>query len=291
MLNRFLGSFNIFIPQHIIFTLKNQTITTLTTLLQKHKIHPVKHLGQNFLISQKILNQILDAAELSSQDEIIEIGAGLGILTQELAIHVKKIHALEFDTRIFPLLQKNLSEHKNIKLHNIDVRKFIPSSHKYKLIANIPYYLTSPILRKFFVETKFRPNLTVLLIQKEVAEKICAKKFSVLSLEVRVFGEPEIIAQVSAENFLPQPKVQSAILKIKLHQKPAIPETDIANFFQIIHAGFRAPRKKIISSLAAGLTQPKKNIQKILTTAKIDPNLRPADLTISNWQKILKIIE
>ncbi|MCF7836221.1 16S rRNA (adenine(1518)-N(6)/adenine(1519)-N(6))-dimethyltransferase RsmA [Candidatus Gracilibacteria bacterium] len=238
-------------------------------------------------MDEKILTKILEAGELKKSDELVEVGAGLGVLTKQLSAKVRKVTALEIDRKIFPTLQKNLADCKNVELHNLDIRHFYQSKKNFKLVANIPYYLTSPILRKFFIEN-YPPELTVLLVQKEVAEKICAtKKLSVLALEVRIFGEPKIVAIVPPSSFLPPPKVESAILKISLKKNPLVPHADIVDFFKIVHAGFRAPRKKIWGSFAAGFAGKKEVAQKILELAKIDLNLRPEDLQIADWQKVL----
>ncbi|MFH0776069.1 MAG: 16S rRNA (adenine(1518)-N(6)/adenine(1519)-N(6))-dimethyltransferase RsmA [Patescibacteria group bacterium] len=259
----------------------------LAQFLQKNGLHADHALGQNFLVDAEVLEKILEAGELRSSDEVVEIGAGLGSLTQALASQVQKVIALEFDRKIFPTLQKNLAEHSNVELHNLDVRRFSPPKRNFKLIANIPYYLTSPILRKFFLENS-PPELAVLLVQKEVAEKICdSKKLSLLALEVRIFGAPEIVAIVKPQSFLPPPKVDSAVLKIRLKKKSEIQRTDLEDFFKIVQAGFRAPRKKIRGSFVAGFPAKKAVAEEILARAKIDLDLRPEDLQIADWQKIL----
>ena len=260
----------------------------LVEFLRKHKLTPDHALGQNFLIDEGILQRIVDAAELDDSDEVIEIGAGVGTLTRELAEHSKQVTALEFDRNIFPVLRENLKGLENIDLQNLDVRKFTPPAGDYKLVANIPYYLTSPILRQFFVETSQRPNLAVLLTQKEVAEKICdPQKLSVLALQVKVFADPEIVEIVHAESFLPPPKVDSAILKIIPKKELTVPEKDLPNFFQIMHAGFHSPRKKIRGSFASGLPQKKEVAEQILEQAGINLEKRPEDLEIEDWRKIL----
>jgi 16S rRNA (adenine1518-N6/adenine1519-N6)-dimethyltransferase len=261
----------------------------LADFLQKHKLKPSHALGQNFLVDEKVLGKIISSAELGGDDQVIEVGAGLGVLTKELAAQAKQVTALEFDRNIFPTLQENLQELKNVDLQNLDVRKFEVPKDKYKLVANIPYYLTSPILRKFFVESDNPPEIAVLLIQREVAEKICDKqKLSVLSLEVKLFGDPEIIEVVKPESFLPPPKVDSAILKISLKTKPEIETKDLSDFFKVVHAGFRSPRKKIRGSFAAGFIGKKETAYEILEQAGIDTDLRAEDLSIGDWKNILE---
>ena len=259
----------------------------LAEFLRKNNLRADHSLGQNFLVDENILQKILAAAELKSSDLVVEIGAGLGILTSSLAEKVSRVVALEFDRKIFPTLVRNLSDRENVSLQNSDVRHFTPPTENFKLVANIPYYLTSPILRKFFLENS-PPEISVLLVQKEVAQKICEReKLSVLALEVRIFAEPEIVAIVPRTSFLPPPKVESAVLKISRKKTPAIPPADIPAFFEIVRAGFRAPRKKIRGSFAAGFPGKKNVAAKILELAKIDQNLRPENLKITDWQKIL----
>jgi 16S rRNA (adenine1518-N6/adenine1519-N6)-dimethyltransferase len=259
----------------------------LEEFLRQNNLRADHALGQNFLVDATVLAKILAAGELQKSDVVVEVGAGLGTLTRALAQKVQKVIALEFDNKIFPTLQKNLADLGNVELQNIDVRHFTPPTQNFKLIANIPYYLTSPILRKFFLENQ-PPQIAVLLVQKEVAQKICAaKKLSLLALEVRIFGEPEIVALVPPQSFLPPPKVDSAILKITLKPNPEIPRADLVDFFEIVRAGFRAPRKKIRGSFAAGFTGKKAVAEKILAQAGINLDLRPEDLPISDWQKIL----
>ena len=262
----------------------------LISFLQQNSLKLSKKLGQNFLVDPDVLKKIIVAAELDQNDYVIEIGAGIGTLTRELAARSKGVTALEFDQQIFPALEKNLENFKNIELKNLDVRKFQPPKGKYKLVANIPYYLTSPILRQFFVETQNRPQLTVLLIQKEVAEKIVnPKKLSVLALQVKMFGNPEIVCKVPKNSFLPPPKVESAVLKVSLKNSPEVAADEVADFFKIVHAGFRAPRKKIYGSLAAGLPVRKEITKEILKKSEIDLDKRPEDLSIQDWQKILRV--
>jgi len=261
----------------------------LAEFLRKNNLRADSSLGQNFLVDKKVLAKILEVGELQNSDSVVEVGAGLGILTRALAKKVRKVFAIEFDNKIFPVLQKNLVDLKNIELQNLDVQHFTPPTEKFKLIANIPYYLTSLILRKFFLENS-PPLIAVLLVQKEFAEKVCnLKKLSLLSLELRIFAKLEIVEIISSKSFLPPSRVDSAILKISLKKNPEIPRADIPDFFKIARAGFRAPRKKIRGSFSSGFPGKKNVAEKILEQAKINQNLRPESLAISDWQKILTV--
>jgi len=262
----------------------------LAAKLKQAGLAPKKDLGQNFLIDNEVLASILAAAELAKTDHVVEIGTGPGTLTAELAQSAKHVTALEFDTPTFKFAQKELAEYKNIELLNLDVRRFEPPAEKYKLIANIPYYLTSPILRQFFVETEQRPQLTVLLIQKEVAKKIISRKGSVLAWQVRIFGEAAIVKIVPKECFLPPPKVASAVIQIRLRAQPLIPTEDIAIFFQMLHVGFRAPRKKIGGSLIAGLPIEKDETRKLLAQSGVNTDQRPEDLSLDDWLALLPLL-
>lgn len=260
----------------------------LEVFLRKNNLSPKHSLGQNFLIDAGVLNSIIATGELNSNDTVVEIGSGLGVLTRELSKLSQKVIALEFDAETFTALQKNVSTFSNVELHQIDVRKFTPLETSYKLIANIPYYLTSPILRQFYSETLHRPEISVLLIQKEVAEKICAKeKLSVLALQVKVFAEAEIICEVSPKSFLPPPKVKSVVIKLTLKKTPEIPQSDIEDFFKLLHMGFHSPRKKIGGSIIAGFPFTKDKTLEILAASGVDTEKRPEDLSISDWQKLL----
>lgn len=260
--------------------------SALRNFCRQNQLFLNKKWGQNFLVDEAVLENILATADLKPHDQVVEIGAGLGVLTQALAQKVKKVRALESDRKIFPLLQKNLNSQKNVELIWADARTFRPQQKNFKLIANLPYYLTSPLLRHFLVETANLPKLVVLLVQREVAEKICARPLSLLSLAVRVFGEPQIITKVGSQSFWPMPKVQSAILKITPYTKKILSPQIWPAFFRLVGAGFHAPRKKIRHSLRLGLKVSSQQVGTILTAAEIEPDLRPAELTLVDWQRL-----
>ncbi len=255
-----------------------------------------KKLGQNFLVNTHILEQILEAAQITKEDRIVEIGPGMGILTNELAIKAKDVTTIEFDQTILDTLQKNLQAHKNITIINQDALKFPLPDYDYKLVANIPYYITSPILNHFLNpvpggpgqnEPK-RPSLIVLLVQKEVAEKICAGPgdHSVLSLEVQVFGKPKIISRVTKSSFFPEPKVDSAILKIETYPDPLI--EDAKTFFRLVKAAFSQRRKTLHNSLRGGLMLNSEQIDLLLARAAITPDKRPQALDIPDWKRLVE---
>lgn len=244
-----------------------------------------KHLGQNFLKSQSIIDKIIKSAKLASTDVVIEIGPGLGILTQALAKEVKKIIAIELDASLIPILKQNLNNYltktdfEKIEIRNADALKFDPKITKYKIVANIPYYITSPLITHFLT-LKNPPQTLTLLVQKEVANKICARtlhdpkeKHSILSLQTQLYAKPTFAFTVSKGNFIPQPKVDSAVIHLEILPKstrPKNPEKIIA----LAKKAFSGKRKKLSTTL------------KGITLEKALMNLRPEDLLIDDWVKL-----
>ncbi len=261
-------------------------------LLRKYKIHPNKRLGQNFLISKTILREIIKAANLKPSDIILEIGPGLGVLTKELAKKVKKVIAIEKDKKLTDILKKELDNDKikNIQVINQDILKFESSSfnlkESYKLIANLPYYITGPVIRMFLESTK-PPELMVLMVQKEVGKRICAQppKMSKLAVFSQFYGKPEIVKFVSKKSFRPQPKVDSVILRIEplaLTDKRLI-KTNRKLFSKIVRAGFSQPRKQLINNFSKSLELSREKVEKWLKEYKIQPNQRAESLTLEDW--------
>jgi len=262
----------------------------LEEFLKKYQLAPKKQFGQNFLIDASVLDAILSASDLDADDAVVEIGPGPGALTQRLVQAAKRVTAVELDPDMVAALRLSCADADNLDIQHVDVRTFELPTEKYKLIANIPYYLTSPILRKFFAETDRRPQRAVLLIQKEVAEKIVADKGSVLAWQVRIFGEAAIVRIVPKDSFLPTPKVASAVIQIKLRPEPLIPNEDIEIFFKMLHIGFRAPRKKIGGSLIAGLPIAKDETRKLLEQSGVNTDQRPEDLSLDDWLALLPLL-
>lgn len=264
-------------------------------LLKKSKISPSRGLGQNFLVNRRILKKIIGLSGLSKNDIVLEIGPGTGILTLELAKNAKKVISVEKDLRIIPVLKEALKEVKNVEIIQGDILKIIPRQNNYwwgnknyKVIANIPYYLTSPLIRKL-LEAKNRPREIILMVQKEVAQRICAQppKMNLLAVSVQFYAYPKILSYVSKESFWPKPKVDSAIIRIvpgKKHQKI----NNINLFFKIVRAGFSQPRKQIINNLSNGLKWSKEDIRGWLLKNNISPASRPENLTLGDWQSMVK---
>lgn len=251
---------------------------------------PKKSLGQNFLINSDILPIIINAADIDSSDTIIEVGPGTGILTDALIKTGAQVFAVEKDFELIEILRKNIKNNNNLKIVHQDALLFdLSQFNKYKVVANIPYNITSPLIRKF-LESENQPELMVLMVQKEVAERITAKpgdsNRGILTIAVEFYTTAEIITEVSKTSFRPMPKVDSAVIKIqpKKHHPGGgrmLVKPDI--FFKIVKAGFSSKRQQIHNSLAATLRLDKNLVLDILEKAKIDPTLRAEDLNLNDW--------
>ena len=275
-------------------------------LLRRFGLQARKSLGQHFLIDEEMLKLITSSAELTSTDVIMEIGPGLGVLTRELAGQSGWVVTVELDSRLATILEQSLAPFSNVTIINEDILRIDPatllqeqrvkfppiigSPFSYKVVANLPYYITSPILRHF-LEASLKPQIIVVMVQKEVAEAIVAKpgQMSVLSISVQFYGEPAIISYVPAQCFYPAPEVDSAILKIKLYSQPPVEVTDRESFFELVRAGFSAPRKQMGNSLAQGLGLSKAEILSLLGKASIVSQRRAGTLTLGEWAKLWQV--
>lgn len=275
----------------------------LVNFLKAYNLWNKKELGQNFLVNLQILETICNAAELSPEDNVVEVGTGLGVLTEQLAKRAQHVTTIEYDPTLIPILTNEFKKFSNVELIHEDALHHPLPTTPYKLVANIPYYITSPLLNHFLQTQKLkskdgclfqkkrpqqkRPSTIVLLVQKEVAEKICAQDgdHSILSLQVQIFGKPSIVGNVNKSSFFPQPQVDSAIIKIAVYPEPLITNTEL--FFKITKAAFSQKRKTLLNSLQNGLQLPKEEIEKMLTNAGIEFMRRPQTLTIEEWEKLL----
>ena len=265
-------------------------------LLKRYHIHPKKSLGQNFLVESGGLMKVINAAELSGSEEVLEIGAGLGSLTYLLAQTSARVCAVEIDTHMLEPLTEALKPFSNVQIVAGDILKLDPaelvSSENYVVVANIPYYITSAIIRHL-LEANLKPSRVILTIQKEVAQRILARdgKMSLLSLSVFVFGEPEIAGTIPAGSFFPAPDVDSAVLRIRLYPEPLIPPSQLDQFFKLAHAGFGQKRKTLKNSLSAGLNLAAGQIEARLLEANIEPSRRAETLSIAEWARLVKSFE
>ncbi len=260
-------------------------------LLRRHGLRPDKRLGQNFLIDPQALEKIALEAGAGPEDTVLEIGAGLGSLTRYLAVAAGRVIALEIDHQLLPVLRSVVSSLQNVEIVQGDILKLPPSSlvhaQGYLVAANIPYYITSAIIRHL-LENEPRPRRIVLTLQKEVAGRICAKPgdLSLLALSVQVYGMPEIKEIIPAEAFFPAPDVDSAVLAIEIHPTSLILSSLIPTFFLLIKAGFAQKRKTLRNSLASSLHIPVSEAEALLQRAHIDPMRRAETLDIPEWEKL-----
>jgi 16S rRNA (adenine1518-N6/adenine1519-N6)-dimethyltransferase len=257
-----------------------------------------KGLGQHFLVDDEVLEVITSAAEVTPDDIIVEVGPGLGILTGELARRAGGVIAIELDDRLAALLKKTLASFENVTIINDDVLNIEPGEllkgrkgPVYKVVANLPYYITSPVLRHF-LDTVVKPKMMIVMVQKEVAEAIVAKPgdMSILSVSVQFYGRPEIVSYVPARSFYPAPEVDSALLRIGLYPQPAV-AVDEGGYFELVRAGFAAPRKQIGNSLSQGLGLPKDGVLPLLEKAEIDWRRRAETLTLEEWARLWRVFE
>jgi 16S rRNA (adenine1518-N6/adenine1519-N6)-dimethyltransferase len=255
-------------------------------------IKPLKKLGQNFLTDKEVLKKIIQAANLKSDDIVLEIGPGLGILTIELAKKVKRVIAIEKDKRMCKILKKMLDVRnvRNVRIVNQDILKisnFKFQISNFKLVANLPYYITSPVIRKF-LESKNKPELMVLMVQKEVAQRIVAKdkKMSVLSVAVQFYAKPKIISYVSKKSFWPVPKVDSAILRIEPRMNTNLRPNEYKSFFKLVKAGFSSKRKFLINNLSRELKIENYKLKIVFDQIGLGQKLRAENLSIQDWLRL-----
>ena len=242
-----------------------------------------KSLGQHWLKDRDILLDISDFAAVDNVDTVVEIGPGLGTLTSALFRNFYRVIAIELDERLAINLPKSFPG-KNLEVRNQDILSLdleeLNLPPKYVVAGNIPYYITSPIIQKF-LHTEHKPQKIVLLIQKEVAERLGAKEgnYSILGLSAQIYAKVTLGPIIGREFFTPPPKVDSQIVILEPLEKPLASEATMS----LIKLGFIAPRKKLVTNLALGLQMPKDKLQQLLQEHDINVNARPADLSISNW--------
>ncbi|HLO29792.1 MAG TPA: 16S rRNA (adenine(1518)-N(6)/adenine(1519)-N(6))-dimethyltransferase RsmA [Anaerolineales bacterium] len=260
-------------------------------ILKRYDLRVHKGLGQNFLQDPLALEQIVSAAQLQPTDSVLEIGPGLGSLTRYLAASAKEVTAVELDRNLLPPLKAILGPYQNVRLISGDILELSPKElmleADYIAVANIPYYITSAVIRHL-LENTLKPRRIVLTVQKEVAQRICAKPgdMSLLALSVQVYGKPRIAAQIPAHAFFPAPKVDSAVLCVDIYPTPLVKEELLTIFFKLIKAGFSQKRKTLRNSLSAGLHISPTEAVDLLNRADIDPQRRAETLSIEEWERL-----
>ena len=269
--------------------------TEVRRLLDRLGLRAKKSLGQHFLVDKGVLHRIVSAAELTSEDTVIEVGPGLGVLTKELARRAGRVIAVEADPNLASALREVVAD---IDIISTDILETDPAlllassgvegaSPSYKVVANIPYYITSPILRHF-LEASLKPSLIVVMVQKEVGEAIVAQpgRMSLLAVSIQFYGKPVIVDHVPARSFYPPPKVDSVILRVRLYEQPPVKVPQISRFFDVVRAGFSAPRKQLRNALAQGLGVSPQEAKNLLERAMINPQRRAETLNLQEWARI-----
>lgn len=252
---------------------------------------PKKSLGQHWLKDPEILAEIAEAAEIEGDDVVLEIGPGLGTLTSRLLARAGRVVAVEFDADLARKLPGQFPG-KSLEVINQDILQFdlgqLPAG--YKVVANVPYYITSKIVEKLMIAEN-KPSLAVLLVQKEVAQRIAAEpgQMSILAISAQIFAEAELDIEVPRQFFTPPPKVDSQLVVLKTRQQPLVAKDDEKAFFRLVKAGFSAKRKKLRSSLSAGLALSKLEAEQLLKKAGINPEQRAEDLSIDDWRRLFSV--
>jgi 16S rRNA (adenine1518-N6/adenine1519-N6)-dimethyltransferase len=291
-------------------------------LLRQFNLRPKKSLGQNFLVDEPALSTIVRAAEITSDDVVLEIGPGLGSLTLHLADVARHVIAVEIDRTLIPPLRSVLADRSNVTLVEGDILKLDPAEllaeaslrgghrptkqspdqsneiasqttlamtnqRRYKVVANIPYYITSAIIRHL-LEADLKPQSIVLTIQSEVAQRIIAQPddMNLLAVSVQFYGVPRIVQRIPAGAFYPAPDVDSAVVRIDLPEQPRVAVKNVDMFFKVAKAGFGQKRKQLHNSLTAGLPLKHEQIMQALSDVGIDPKRRAETLTIEEWGKL-----
>jgi 16S rRNA (adenine1518-N6/adenine1519-N6)-dimethyltransferase len=302
-------------------------VDSLSTLLKKYNLRPRKELGQNFLTDPVHLAKIVGIAGLTPTDTVLEIGPGPGVLTRLLVEQAGRVIAVELDPQMVNLLKKEYGHFTNLTVIEADILQTdlsgliraaengeelptvnsqqsmvnsqlgipnpqppLPTSH-YKVVANLPYYITSAVIRHL-LEAKPRPERVVVTVQKEVAQRMAARpgQMSLLAVSVQFYGQPVLAHHIPAGAFYPVPKVDSAVVRIDTFAQPPLDVADIDYFFRVVKAGFGQKRKQLKNSLAAGLAKPMPAVVEALNKAHIDPTRRAETLSLAEWGCLAEVI-
>jgi 16S rRNA (adenine1518-N6/adenine1519-N6)-dimethyltransferase len=266
-------------------------IRELRNLLYAHHMRPNKAFGQNFLVDRSILLRIVEAAEIHPGDQVLELGAGTGVLTRELAKRARRVVAVELERNMLSLLGGTTRNYTNVELIERNLLYVDPAdifgSEPYKLVANLPYYITAPTFRHF-LESANPPRLIVVMVQYEVAQRIVAEPgdLSLLGVSIQFYGKPKIITHVPARAFYPAPKVDSAILRVDMKDEIPLTREQRDSFFRLVQAGFSERRKQLHNSLTHGLHRKDMEVRATLQAANIDPSRRAETLSIEDWLRL-----
>ena len=264
-------------------------------LIKKYGIKLTKSLGQNFLTDSNVVSRIVDTAEITEDDLVIEIGPGIGSMTGELASRAGRVIAVEIDKHLIPALEDNLKDFSNLEIINEDIMKVSVKAvtenrqnMRLKVVANLPYYITTPIIMKLLEEDN-DIELMVFMVQKEVAQRMVAKPggkdYGALSVAVQYYAQPEKVFDVPPHCFIPQPEVDSTIVKLKKNKKPPVILKDKDMFFKVVKAAFGQRRKTLLNALAnsEALSRSKEEVREILSAVNIDENVRGETLSMEQF--------
>lgn len=269
----------------------NEIITK--DIVKKYRFRFSKGLGQNFLIDDSVLDDIIQASEITSEDFVIEIGPGIGTLTKLLLNKARRVCAIELDSDLIPILKEELKEYENLEIIKgdalkVDFNEIIGEEKSVKIVANLPYYVTTPIISKL-LNGNYNINSIIIMIQKEVAERIAAKpstkEYGALTLLVQYYSSVEIVRKVSPKAFIPQPKVESMVIKLNKFDAPRVTIKDKELFFKIVRESFNMRRKTLSNSLK-NINLEKDKLQKAFENAGIDPKRRGETLSIEEFGKL-----
>jgi 16S rRNA (adenine1518-N6/adenine1519-N6)-dimethyltransferase len=269
----------------------------IPALLQRYGLRPQKSLGQNFLVDETALRRVVEAAGIQTGQQVLEIGPGLGSLTCLLAERASRVVCVELDQHLLPALAEVLQPYPNVRIVQGDILALDPSAlmsdagqSDYLVVANIPYYITSALMRHL-LETSFPPQSLVLTVQREVAERICAAagEMSLLALSVQVYGRPQIVARIPAGAFYPPPKIDSAVIRVALYASPVIPAPQLPAFFRLAKAGFSQKRKTLRNALSAGMHWSTTQASELLNATGIDPMRRAETLSLEEWKRLVEM--
>jgi 16S rRNA (adenine1518-N6/adenine1519-N6)-dimethyltransferase len=260
--------------------------------LAAHALQPRKKWGQHFLTDTRLLAHIADAADITRDDTILEIGPGLGHLTRVLAERAGRVVAVEVDADLATRLQNEFTAASNVTIVRGDILQYAPFDlvgAPYKIVANLPYYITSAILRHV-LETECKPRVVVVMVQREVAQRIVARPpaMNLLAVSVQLYARPRVMRVVPAGSFYPRPKVDSAVVRLEVEPAPRV--ADPVRFFEIARAGFGEKRKQLRNALAHGLNLEREVVETALARARIDPGRRAETLTLAEWAAVCQAL-
>lgn len=278
-------------------------IDTIKRLLNKHGFTFSKALGQNFLINEEVCPAMAESLGADSETGVIEIGPGIGVLTKELCRRAGRVCAVELDRRLYPLLHETLGDYDNFTLIEGDamkldytalIREQLAGMKTVKICANLPYYITSPLIMTL-LESRLPVSEIVVMVQKEAGERLCAKagtrQAGAVSLAVQYYGDAELLFEVGRESFMPSPKVESCVIRIRLYDEPPCDIDDERAFFRLVKAAFSQRRKTLVNSLSSTLSVPKGTITDALDALSLSPTVRAENLTMEDFAALYRMLQ